>query len=84
MAESGIKSNTMKKKLDEGEQELANSQSVSDLPAGGSPRPARYSGGSSRKSASHSSSKRKRTKAANRKGKSAGGMHQRGDKRVMR
>jgi len=74
----------MKKKLDENEQELANSQSVSDLSAGGSPRPARYSGGNSRKSASHSSSKRKRTKAANHKGKSAGGMHQRGDKRVMR
>ncbi len=49
----------------------------------GSARPARNSG-TKRKSASHSSSKRKRSKAARRKGNTTGGMHQRGDKRVLR
>ena len=68
----------MKKKHDESELELE-----SELVGNGSTRPARSSG-NARKSASHSSSKRKGAKAARRKGNASGGMHQRGDKRVMR
>ncbi len=54
-----------------------------DLPVGGSRRPARNSS-NTRKSALHSSNKRKRSKTAKRKGSTTGGMHQRGDKRVIR
>ena len=68
----------MKQKQDDGEY----SQDL-DLPVGGSPRPARNSS-NTRKSASHSSSKRKRSRTAKRKGSATGGMHQRGDKRVVR
>ncbi len=67
----------MKKKLEETEQDLDN-----DL-LGGSPRPTRNRG-NTRNNASHSSNKRKRAKAASRKGNASGGMHQRGDKRVVR
>ncbi len=49
----------------------------------GSSHPERNSG-KTRKSASHTSVKRKRNKPARRKGNTTGGIHQRGDKRVMR
>jgi len=45
--------------------------------------PAR-SNGSNRKTASHSSTKRKRAKLVSRKGNTTGGIHERGDKRVLR
>jgi len=54
-----------------------------EMNAGGSSRPTRNSS-NVRKNASYSSSKRKRTKTANRKENTTGGMHQRGDKRVVR
>jgi len=65
------------KKTEEIDQDLD-----TDTNAGGASRPTRNSS-NVRKSASHSSSKRKRTKTANRKGNATGGIHQRGDKRVI-
>ena len=68
----------MKKKPEDLEQEPE-----AEPTAGGSGRPVRNRGNAS-KSASHSSSKRKRNKSATRKGNTTGGIHQRGDKRVLR
>ncbi len=68
----------MKKKQDETEQDLEN-----DLASSVFSRPARSSA-STRKGASHSSSKRKGPKATRRKGNTTGGIHQRGDKKVIR
>ena len=45
---------------------------------------ARSSVGNKRKSASHSSANRKRSKSASRNGNTTGGIHQRGDKKVLR
>jgi len=68
----------MNKKQGDVEQDSGN-ESV----ASSSASPARSSG-SKRKSASHSSAKRERAKSASRKGNATGGIHQRGDKRVVR
>ena len=59
-------------------------QDLEDEPSGGNAsRPVRNNS-NNRKSASHSSSKRKRSKGARRKGNTSGGIHQRGDKRVIK
>ena len=67
-----------KKKADELEEDPE-----AELTAQGGGRPVRNRG-NARKSASHSSSKRKKNKSATRKGNTTGGIHQRGDKRVLR
>jgi len=55
----------------------------SDVAANSAAGPAQTRG-NTRKTASHSSAKRKRSKIVSRKGNTTGGIHQRGDKRVLK
>jgi len=64
-------------------QDSESREADSDCNAGG-PTPPALNRNAMRKGAAHTSTKRKQVKAGRRKGKTVGGIHQRGDKRVVR